>query len=217
MRAAARWPNVKIAKQMPGFTQLMHARAWRQQNAEWNAINGRGSFTPDPHVRENALNEAGYTPYSTRSQLERARYRLADGEAPNFIGYAHGRDGRDGRKPRRRIKGYTADQYAKQMDWREQTEREEMARFRASRRPRSAAPRPTAEERTAQDRAAVQRARDKQRTAHDDQVIQNVNKVSGGDARHLPRDMQDGTGGAFALAFRRGRIVGHARRRNEKG
>lgn len=208
----------------------MFDRARRQELDEWNARRTGQAFEPDPHVRMNALKEAGYTPYSTRAQMERARYGLPDGVAPNFIGYAHGRDGRDGRRPRRRIKGYTADQYARQMDYRENVEREEMARFRASRRTGRAAPAgrpmtdarnqpatPVAEreetERQILARAAVEQARDRQRDqGNDNAVLQNVDRVSGRGTERLPKEMRDGTGQPFALAFRRGRIVGYGRR-----
>jgi len=193
----------------------MHARARRQELDEWQArLEGR-AFEPDNHVRENALNEVGYTPYSTTAQMARARHGLPDGYAPNFIGYAHGRDGRDGRRPRRRIKGYTADQYARQMDWRDTVEREEMARFRAS-RPAKPRPQPmTDEERGILGRAAVERARDRPRNT-DNQVIPDVTRVRTADQARLPAELRGEQASAtpFALAFRNGRVVGHSRKRS---
>lgn len=188
----------------------MFDRARRQEWDEWNARRTGQAFEPDPHVRMNALNEAGYTPYSSRSQMERARYGLPDDVAPNFIGYAHGRDGRDGRRPRRRIKGYTADQYARQMDMRDEKARQEMASFRATRP--SVPPTPVAQAQAAS-RARIQQARDRQRDeGYDNAVLPNVNRVSGRGTEHLPADMRSGAGQPFTLAFRRGRIVGYGRR-----
>lgn len=187
---------------MSAATSLMHARARQQELDEWNARLSGQAFTPDPWVRTNALAESGYTPYSGHSQMERARWGLRDGEAPNFIGYGRGRFNRH----RRRIKGYSADQYARQMDARDQMHREEMQRFRDSRPERREDP-------SAVRAARMQRARDavaRQQAERADGPVISANNLRGGNSHVVPEDVREGRRGPFRVAFRRGRVAGYS-------